>query len=309
MAGMEQRTVLVKIASFRDPELIVTMAAALQQASHPENIRFAVVNQFDEVTERILDPVRADPRARILEIPWRESRGLGRARRASDEMYDGEDFTLQIDAHMRFVRGWDESLIRQWDSLGNERAVLSTYPGPYHVEASGKVVARPAVPHAIVLQGIDQHDLPAITGGPEVAPFSGALLVAGCFQFGAGSSTVEVPAQPEVLIGDETVHSLRLFTYGFDVVVPSEIPLFHRYAQDKNWKGEAHTPFADFHESAELWSVFAECLAESNLVAQSILGTEEHAALGGVRSRKAFLQALQAFRPKGTPLTKELLIS
>ncbi|WP_158588311.1 GlcNAc-transferase family protein [Galactobacter valiniphilus] len=299
---MEQRTILVKIASFRDHELILTMAAALQQASHPENIRFAVVNQFDEATERILDPVRADPRARILEIPWRESRGLGRARRASDEMYDGEDFTLQIDAHMRFVRGWDANLIRQWDSLGNERAVLSTYPGPYRVDAAGAVTANPAVPHAIVVQGIDQHGLPAITGGPEVAPFSRGLLVGGCFQFGAGCSTTEVPAQPEVLIGDVTVHSLRLFTHGFDVVVPAEIPLFHRYAKDKNWNGEAHTPFADFRESRGLWASFWAALEESNRVAKDILGSPQHVAHGTRRSREGFVKLLREYRFDGFEL-------
>lgn len=296
---MVNPTILIKIASYRDPEVIYTMAAALQMAADAERLRFAVVNQFDDATEHVLDPVRADPRANIIELPWRESRGLGQARWMTDQMYAGEDYTLQIDAHMRFAEGWDDSLVAQHRKIGHDRAVLSTYPGPYESAENGAVVATPAVPHAICVQGVDQHNLPAITGGFEVEPFSRGLLVGGCFIFGAGQATVDVPALREVLIGDESVHSLRLFTHGYDVVIPEVIPLYHRYAAQKNWQGEAFTPWNDFRESPAQWEAWMQAVSASHALAFALFTDDDHPALGTVRSRSDFFDQLETFTLDG----------
>lgn len=296
---MTNPTILVKIASYRDPEVIFTMAAALQTAVDAERIRFAVVNQFDDATQRVLDPVRNDPRAKIVEMPWREARGIGYARWLADRLFAGEDYTLQIDAHTRFVPGWDESLISQHRRIGNDRAVLSTYPGPYESLADGFVSALPAVPHAICVQGVDRHNLPALTGGFEVEPFSHGLLAAGGFVFARGQATVEVPALAQVLVGDETVHSLRLFTHGYDVVIPEEIPLYHRYAEQKNWQDDAFTPWNDFRESPALWAMWTKAVADSHALAFGLFSTDDHEALGTVRSRSEFFDRLEAFTLEG----------
>lgn len=301
---MPARTTLIKIASYRDRELIITMASALQNAARPDDIHFAIVNQFDDATVRVLDPARADPRMRIREIPWQDSRGLGRARRLSDEMYDGEDFTLQTDAHMRFAPGWDDDLIRQWDHVDNPRAVLSCYPGPYRTSQGDDVIANPAVPHTIVVQGVDAFGLPSITGGSEVTPFTPTLLVSGGFQFAAGEITTALPAQPEVLIGDESVHALRLFTSGYDVVVPDNVPLYHRYADQKDFTKDAHRPFSDFRAIPSLWESFSAALDEGIATAKAILGTDGHPALGSVRPRGAFFDGLDAFRKPGVPVPR-----
>ena len=68
-------------------------------------------------------------RIRLLDVAARDASGPTTARHLHDtQLYDGESFALQIDAHMRFVWGWDEILIAQWRSAGNEFAVLTAYP-------------------------------------------------------------------------------------------------------------------------------------------------------------------------------------
>ena len=42
-------------------------------------------------------------------------------------MYRGEYYTMQTDAHMEFIKGWDVDIIKQWKSANNEMAVLTTY--------------------------------------------------------------------------------------------------------------------------------------------------------------------------------------
>ena len=49
------------------------------------------------------------------------------ARHLTNRMYRGEYFALQIDSHTRFTSNWDEDIINQWTSIGNEMAVISTY--------------------------------------------------------------------------------------------------------------------------------------------------------------------------------------
>mmetsp|Transcript_13313 Transcript_13313/g.15148 ORF Transcript_13313/g.15148 Transcript_13313/m.15148 type:complete len:177 (+) Transcript_13313:184-714(+) len=49
------------------------------------------------------------------------------ARHLANRMYRGEYFAMQVDSHVRFVANWDEDLIQQWISTGNEMAVISTY--------------------------------------------------------------------------------------------------------------------------------------------------------------------------------------
>lgn len=294
--------ILIKIASYRDAELIVTMASALQAADHPNDVRFAVVNQFDGRTQAILDPVRGDSRARIREMPWQQSRGLGYARHLTDEMYDGEEFTLQVDAHMRFAPGWDTSLVRQFNHIGEENTVLSTYPGPYESLANGAVRATPAVPHRIMIQGKDRFSLPSITGGHRTEPYAPGLLVGGCFQFAAGRATAEVPALAPVLIGDESVHSVLLYTHGYDVVVPEEVPLYHRYAKSKDWQGGAHTPWFDFRDTPDMWAEFVAMAEISLRVAFEVLGAGESVHLGVARPREKFLAQLPDYCLDGVAL-------
>jgi [Skp1-protein]-hydroxyproline N-acetylglucosaminyltransferase len=57
------------------------------------------------------------------------------------ELYDGEEFYLQIDSHSRFVPGWDERLVAMLARCGSPKAVLSTYPLPYEGAAAAARVS------------------------------------------------------------------------------------------------------------------------------------------------------------------------
>ena len=43
-------------------------------------------------------------------------------------LYDGEDWFLQVDSHMDFAPGWDETLITMLAECPSEKPLLSTYP-------------------------------------------------------------------------------------------------------------------------------------------------------------------------------------
>ena len=124
-------TIFVQIASYRDPQLEPTIKDMLENAKKPKNIRFGIARQFsDEDGFDKLEEYRKDKRFKILDIPYQESKGVCWARNLTQQLYDGETYTLQIDSHMRFEKNWDETLIKMIKGLqkyGYEKPLLTGY--------------------------------------------------------------------------------------------------------------------------------------------------------------------------------------
>ena len=74
---------------------------------------------------------------RETRVDYREATGPCKARALAQKLWAGEEYYLQLDAHMRFAPGWDKALM-QWlrqaeaDHPGS-KPVLSTYPPGYEV--------------------------------------------------------------------------------------------------------------------------------------------------------------------------------
>src|SRR5205823_10247884 len=69
------------------------------------------------------------------------------ARSKAQQLWQGEDYILTIDRHMRFAEGWDDRLIEILAQCGSDKPILSTYPAPYTppdhlVPCTTQIVAR-----------------------------------------------------------------------------------------------------------------------------------------------------------------------
>jgi hypothetical protein len=108
----------------------VRMAGDSQYARYVRHIRI----DWREATGCAL-PQKSLPSARSSPSPRSttsrpSSRRPCKARQLAQSLWNGEEFYLQLDAHMRFVRGWDTQLTA-WlatAELTSPKAVLSTYP-------------------------------------------------------------------------------------------------------------------------------------------------------------------------------------
>lgn len=262
------KTILVEIASYRDDELPKTVAGLLARATHPERLRFAIVHQYGPETERLLDEYKGDERFRIVETSWREARGVGAARRRTNELYEGEDFYLQIDSHMRTEQDWDVRLEREWASLDDEWAILSSYPPAYKYDDDGKEVYVASNPNRLVVHQIHAGFIPIFFGKelPDETNARGAF-VAGGLQFGPGRVCEEVLYEPRIcFIGEEFVHALRLHAAGYRVYTVRDQVLYHLYIRSKHQKN-AHHFWKDFQGDEELASVYTEM---NNLSMQTV---------------------------------------
>jgi len=285
------QTILIQIASYRDSELVKTVRSALANATHASRLKFAIVNQAGPETEHLLDEYSGDSRFTIETTSWRNARGVGAARRRTDEMYQDEDFFLQIDSHMRFTQDWDERLIAQWNACDDLHAIISSYPPAYRYDENDSEIFVKSNPNRLVVHDFYLGYIPIffgkeLPGKPNIP--TKAAFVAGGLQFGPGRVCKEVLYQPDIcFIGEEIVHSLRLFTHGYSIYAPSDQVVSHLYIRSKNQKDVRHF-WNDFTADVELKSVYEQINKMSyQTVADYLLGVRVD-GMGSVKTLRAF---------------------
>ena len=157
-------TIFVAIASYRDSELIHTLRSIFRSADRPERVSVGVVLQIyptdDAQVYSIGDGAAVEAgseqtplatwllkNVRVCHMDAAAARGPCPARALCGGLWAGEQYFLQIDAHMRFRRSWDTYLLQQHDqALGQVRRghgctdmhfpVLTTYPPGYSLRGS-----------------------------------------------------------------------------------------------------------------------------------------------------------------------------
>jgi hypothetical protein len=232
-------TIFVQIASYRDAELVPTLRDCLSKAQHPEKLRFGVCWQHDESED--LSKFLSDPRFRVIDVPYQESRGVCWARNGIQSLYDGESYTLQLDSHHRFIPQWDSALIEMLESLDCDKPLLTSYAPHYdprkpkppksvpwkiafdQFTADGRLLTRPSF--------MENH---GALSGPVPARFYSAH-----FTFARGGFCHEVKHDPLLYFhGEEITIAVRAFTHGYDLFHSHKLIVWHEYTRDyrrKHW--------------------------------------------------------------------------
>jgi len=225
-------TIFVQIASYCDPQLASTIRSALAEAAHPERVMVGVCHQYGSDDERLLDEFAGEPWLRVDRVPAEQARGVGWARARANELWEGEDFVLQIDAHSRFAPGWDDDLVDMWHSLGRERAIVSAYPPPFEIRDDGTEYLYPdRSARRMELRHFRPNGTTAqrMQSVPSGEPPRQALLAAG-FLFANGRFVRDVPYDPTCFFdGEELSLAVRAYTHGYDVYGPTQQVIWHRY--------------------------------------------------------------------------------
>ncbi len=235
--------IFVNIASYRDRDCQWTVKDLFAKAAHPERIAVGICWQF--IPEEDLDCFifRTRPeQCRVIEVDARASRGACWARNQVQSLWQGEEYTLQIDSHMRFVEAWDERALSMLALCPSERPVLSSYPSaftpPDHIDSHVVSVIEPSgFDRDGILKlnssGIAPADAPAI---PAANPFCAAG-----FLFADSRINREVPYDPYLYFhGEEITLAARLWTQGWDIFTPNDVLAYHDYSnhpgRPRHWK-------------------------------------------------------------------------
>jgi hypothetical protein len=259
--------IFVQIAAYRDPDCQHTIKDLFDKATYPERVFVGVCWQTvageDDVCFQVPSPRPAQMRVHMVDA--RTGRGVCWARHLTQQLYDGEEFTLQIDSHMRFEPGWDQTLMQMWMECQNDRAVLTGYPPGF---TPPDELERDWI-FGMAAKEFDQHGIFLMKGKPAFRdgnfperPIPGAFAAA-CMLFGPGSIIRDVPYDPHLyFFGEEISLAVRLWTSGYDLFHPNRRVMYH------DWdRGKRPTHFSDHRD----WGRYNDL---SFMRTKHLLGTE-----------------------------------
>ena len=236
------KRIFIQIASYRDPELAPTIESLIKNADFPERLSFGICWQHSPSDYfEIANQKSFRPGFRVVDVPFEEARGVCWARSQISDLYDGEEFTLQIDSHMRFDRHWDSNLINLYHDTQEdwecEKPILTTYP-PEYTPGNDNDGRMSHAPMKIVFNGFTEEGL--YTSNPEVIsdwhllrkPIRARFYAAG-FSFTTGQFCEEVPHDPDLyFFGEELNIAARAFTRGYDLFHPHFSVCRHYYTRE-----------------------------------------------------------------------------
>jgi glycosyltransferase involved in cell wall biosynthesis len=244
--------IFVQIAAYRDPQLEPTIKNMLENAKKPKNLRIGICRQYNPDDQfDLLEEYRKDKRFRILDVLYSDSRGVCWARNQVQQLYEGEEYTLQIDSHMRFEKDWDDTLIKmvkQLQKKGFEKPLLTGYV--YSFDPDNDPAGRVQEPWRMAFDRFIPEGavffLPeTIPGWQEMKEPVTARFYSAHFAFTLGQFSEEVQHDPEFYFhGEEISIAVRAYTHGYDLFHPHKVVIWHEYTRkgrtkqwddDKDW--------------------------------------------------------------------------
>ena len=244
--------IFIQIASYRDPQLILTIEDCIAKAKNPKKLVFSIAWQHsNEDKWDDLSLYKSDKRFKIVDIDYKESNGACWARNKLQQNYDGEEYTLQLDSHHRFIQDWDVELINMYKQLqkkGHEKPLLTGYVSSFNPERDPE--ERNMVPWKMnfdrfIPEGAVFFLPAAIDNFKELNEPIPARFYSAHFAFTTGDFVKEVPHDPNYYFhGEEISIAVRAYTWGYDLFHPHKIVVWHEYTRkgrtkqwddDKNW--------------------------------------------------------------------------
>lgn len=224
--------IFVNIAAYRDRDCVNTIDDLFGKARWPERLVIGVCWQSLSPDDDDCDPLgKHHEQCRILRFDVSEAQGACWARHYTQTLWQGEEYVLQIDSHMRFVEHWDEKVMAMLAACDSPRPILSNYPSaftpPNQIDSHiVSVINAAGFDDDGILKlgsnGLSPADVPDL---PQPNPFLGAGFI-----FGPSAWICEVPYDPYLYFqGEEITLAARLYTHGWDIFCPSDVLAYHDY--------------------------------------------------------------------------------
>ena len=238
--------IFVSIAAYRDPELIPTIKDLLSTCSNPSDLHICIGWQHSkEDTWDTLDEFKDDPRFTIIDVDYKEAKGVCWMRKQIQDYYQGEEYYLQLDSHHRFSQDWDVTLkdyLHYLQCKNYLKPILTAYiPGYFPdrdpegrvQEVWGLNIQRFMPSGVIFLQPHHVDNWQELT-----EPFK-ARFISAHFIFTIGKFVEEVPYDELLYFhGEESSLAARAYTYGYDLFSPHRPIVWHEYTREgkkKHW--------------------------------------------------------------------------
>ena len=277
-----KKSIFIQITSYHDYELEKTIRDAITKSSGETELVFGVHSIYYEDNAWI-EPVRHIPNVRLVESKAPDNLGMGLGRAIAHELYTGEDYYLQIDAHSRFDPNWDTFLINEIETHkanGFKKPLISQYPKVFFYEGDEEKRRDHEEPVTQFYWKNKERFKDART------PMQGTVLnpEGNIFSISVSGGSIFTEGEflkPNPLIfsdGEEIFMAARAYTNGYDLFVPSEMFMYHLYygEEGKNKRRHVYPDWPD--QTAKLGQLSYDeiklVLSGEGLVGEGRLGTE-----------------------------------
>lgn len=284
-------SIFVQIPAYHDYELPRTIRDAINKSSGNHTINFGVHLTYyknNDIDMSGLSNVKIDYSLAPNNL------GQGMSRYLANEFYDEEDYYLQIDSHTRFEQDWDEWFIdsyKFYKDLGLN-PVLSCYPGAYEYVDNELFILneKSQVFYTDFIQELSFPENDYIPHQRAVANPDNNIFtrsVSGGSIFSEGAIGLIKPNIHMYFHAEEILTALRLYTHGYDLLLPKRQNLYHLYydasKKEKNQRRQTGEDFPKEVNNLDKKSKFEL----SQIIKNKIIGPD---ALGSVRTLEEYEQ-------------------
>lgn len=303
-------TIFVSIASYRDDECNSTLSSIYENAANPANIFVGIVQQNDPTSlnsndnDCVLNNNNKHnsyyhkylSNIRIIRIPHYQAKGPTYARYLCSTLLGDEEYFMQVDSHTKFVPNWDSKCMKMINDILktnlSKKPILSHYPKSIDDYMSSVNYNTASGITSICKAFFNERGMISFEGAKFVnnSDVNGNKIylknpyIAGGFCFGPSKFVHEVPYDPDLpylFVGEEILHSIRLYTHGWDFFVPIEDIVFHEYTREnkpKIWSDNKHYDDTEAHEKVKKY------IGLTNDKSTSIDTSSDRYGLGKIRT-------------------------
>jgi [Skp1-protein]-hydroxyproline N-acetylglucosaminyltransferase len=296
-------TIFVSIASYRDPVCTSTLESLYSQAKNPEKIFCGVVQQnHQNDADCVRSAAESVPinNVRIIRMDNMEAKGAVWARWLCSTLYNNETYYFQIDSHTKFVKDWDITLINMIKEIKeknlSQKPVISHYPDSmesYTDSPNGNMVTR------ICSSFWNTRDMLSFLGAESIdskGEYYPTPYVSGGMLFTEGIFLKDVPYPDDAMylfVGEEILHSIRLYTSGYDIFCPNKNVIFHEYTRadkPKIWTDKVYTDTEAFEKVKKLIGISDGSLNDYRYGLGKIRTLNDYYTFAGIslRDRKVY---------------------
>jgi hypothetical protein len=237
-------TVFVSIASYRDDVCNSTLRDLYKTAKNPKNVFVGICQQNDKLDpDCVPKDFKYNANVRVIRMPYHNAKGPTYARYLCSTLCNGETYYMQIDSHTKFTNNWDEKCIQMIKDIKQQslskKPVLSSYPmtiDDYTPDDQSTTVP------TMCKSFFNERGMISFLGAETIdqkGKYARNPYMASGFLFCESYFLNELPYDPTLdylFVGEEISHSIRFYTWGWDIFTPTKNIVYHEYTRSEKPK-------------------------------------------------------------------------
>jgi hypothetical protein len=241
---MNSKTIFISISCMDDEEITYTVNSIFENANHPQNVfvgigltamkskTLSLVKKISKKYSNVRFSFTKQKKNNIATL------GVGLGRLKAQQLYKGEDYFMQVDAHSYFEKGWDDYILDLFqeavEKVGDEKVVLTCIPPRYVYSGKKQERLDSGVRYPQFVDGffvdvvpmwISQDSLQASSENIIPSSKANSAFLFGNKKFAKNTGIVS----SSIFYDEEILYSINLFGDGFALAFPnvSDFPIMH----------------------------------------------------------------------------------